>query len=58
MVWAVAMHPDGQTVVTGSGDHKARVWRVPAPDAFGLTLRHPPNKLGNWWWTSIAEGGS
>ena len=26
--------------------------------AYGLTLRHPPNKLGNRWSTSIAEGGS
>jgi WD40 repeat protein len=32
-VWKVAFSPDGKSLLTGSGDHTARLWQVPQPVA-------------------------
>ena len=39
-VVAVALSRDGQTAVTGSRDHSARLWNVPQAESRGPPLRH------------------
>jgi WD40 repeat protein/serine/threonine protein kinase len=40
-VWSATFSPDGQTLLTGSGDHTARLWSVPAGKPLGGPLVHP-----------------
>ena len=40
-VWSAAFSPDGQTLLTGSGDHTARLWSVPEGKPLGGPLMHP-----------------
>src|SRR5262249_56463820 len=40
-VTAVALRPDGQAVLTGCRDGKARLWDTAGPGVLEATLRHP-----------------
>ncbi len=39
-VFTLAFSPDGNTLVTASGDGTARLWRVPSSNPLGSPLRH------------------
>src|SRR5262249_31574785 len=41
LVATAAFSPDGQTLLTGSGDRTARLWSVPAGKPLGGPLTHP-----------------
>ncbi len=40
-VLSAAFSPNGQTLLTGSGDHTARLWSVPEGKPLGSPLTHP-----------------
>src|SRR5262249_6471004 len=41
IVLSAAFSPDGQTLLTGAGDHTARLWSVPGGKPLGGPLTHP-----------------
>src|SRR5262249_27747703 len=41
MVLSASFSPDGQTLLTGAGDHTARLWSVPGGKSLGGPLTHP-----------------
>jgi len=52
-VWSVAVTPDGQQAVTGSGDHTVRVWDL----ASGACLRTLEGHTGSVWSVAVTADG-